>query len=191
MSRAVRRSAVAVALLLGAAMLVHPGRAEAASMGPHGAIGGGHDFGLGGHIGTEIGPSLKFWFGGGLALNVNAGINHWYYGNAYGFRADASLVWHFSIVEKPKWEMLIGPGVGGGIGYWHDWWSYDVCNPNNDPRGPDACFGPFAKGLFHWSMLFHPYQFDVFAEPGFLLGVGIPGFFFWDWDFLAGVRYYF
>jgi hypothetical protein len=177
-------------VLAGAALVAGTERsAEAASMGPHGDIGGGHNFGLGGHIGTEIGPSLKFWFGGGLALNVNAGLNHWYLGAAYGLRAEATLVWHFSIVQKPKWEMLIGPGVGGGIGYWRDWY-YDVCSTDNR-RGPDDCAGPYAKGLFHWSMLFHPWHFDVFAEPGFLLGVGIPGFFFWDWDFLAGVRYYF
>jgi len=193
MRRAVRGSAVAVAMLLGATLAVAPAPARAASMGPHGAIGGGggHAFGLGGHIGTDIGPSLKFWFPGGLGLNVDAGFNHWYYGVSYSFVAEATLVWHFSIVEKPKWEMLIGPGVGGGIGYWRNWGGAfgDLCRTAT--RGFDDCAGPYAKGIFHWSMLFHPWRFDVFAEPGLALGVGIPGIFFLDFQFHAGVRYYF
>jgi hypothetical protein len=191
MKEAIRGSAVAVALLVGATLAAAPAPAHAGGMGPHGEIGGAHKFGLGGHIGTDIGPSLKFWFPGGLGLNIDAGFNHWYYGASYGLLAEAVLIWHFSIVEKPKWEMLIGPGVGGGIGYWRNWGGGigDLCQPST--RGPDDCIGPYAKGIFHWSMLFHPWRFDVFAEPGLAFGVGIPGFFFFDFQFHAGVRYYF
>jgi hypothetical protein len=100
-------------------------------------------------------------------------------------------VWHFSVARWPRAEMLIGPGVGGGVAWWRNAGYFDVCRDPIDGGARDDCGGPFGRVLFHWSMLFHPYHFDVFAEPGLVIAAGIPGVVGLDWDMIGGVRFYF
>jgi hypothetical protein len=175
-------AAVATVLALGVAP-----PAEAAVWGPRwGAIGGGRNLGIGGFVGTATGFSLKWFAGVGLSLGINASVQRWWYTPAPTWRAEIDLVWHASVAHgHHAWEMILGPGVGGGVGWWRSPYYYDFCNRG---PGPD-CWGPFARGIFNWSMLFHHAHFDIFVEPS-LVTVFIPGFIL-DWDVWVGAHYYF
>jgi len=160
--------------------------AEAGVLGPKsGDIGSSKRFGIGGHVGASLGPSAKLFVGGGLALQLNLGVHRFWY-NRPGLRAEFDLMWHFSVYTHEKFEMLIGPGFGGGVGWWRHNYFRDFCG---DPRNSVSCFGPFGRVFFHWSMAFHQWSFDIFAEPGIVLAF-LPRFIV-DFDFILGARYYF
>ena len=173
---------VCLVLSLAAAAPVH------AAMGPRwGAIGHGRDLGIGGYVGTAAGFSLKWFAGAGLALNIYAGWDHYWLPRYPTLRGEIDLIFHWSIAHGGHaWEMLIGPGIGGGAGWWRRPGFDTFCDSWADRT---HCWGPFARGLFHWSMLFNRGPFDIFVEPSIWSALW-PGVRF-DWDLFVGAHYYF
>lgn len=163
--------------------------AHAAVWGPAwGRIGNGRNLGLGGFVGTAAGVSLKWFVGAGLSVGLNGSAQHYWWGRYTTWRGEFDLVWHATVAHgKNRWEMILGPGVGAGVGWWRDRWYDDWCNRGWSDRS--RCWGPFGRALFNWSILIHRGRFDIFVEPSFVT-VFIPGI-WWDWDIWVGAHYYF
>jgi hypothetical protein len=150
-----------------------------------GAIAGGRNFGLGGYVGTELGIGMKWFFNKPHALDIGIGFGSWW---GSWFRLHIDYLYHFLVHRGRHAEVLLYPGIGGGIAYLRDrdWYYGDVCGPYAN------CFGGFIRVPFGVNWLIQAHHFDIFAEIALDVQFTAHGSYVWAWfEALGGLRYYF